>query len=136
MRPRADAIILLIHENSPVDEIIMQVHSLTDDMTPRHLDGLLNYLFTQILRTKPKRDYTYSAMMIDLILNELFWLSPNYLGYERVTGLLFSMIHEYNRRKWRNRKEVTRILKRLLRRNLCYMDMYEDKKIALNGDLQ
>jgi len=133
LRPIFDSIVVLV-QLERTDDAIDSLIFATKDFPPEVLDGCLNYLFTQILRKT--NDLTYAKIVIELMINEIFWSKPKYFRYERVYGLLNAMIDEYQRRAWRRQRKVVKVLKALLNMNAHYTSEYEEKKIAQNGDLE
>lgn len=104
------------------------------DMEPRVRDGCLNYVFTQILRKT--FDLIDAGIVIDLVINELFWTELSYLNFQTVEGLLNRILKEYKRRGWKRQRKVVKVLKRLIERNDFGCEHYEIEKIKLNGDLR
>ena len=110
------------------------IHNKVKDMPASEMDGCLNYVFTQMLRKV--ENLTDAKIVIDLVINTLFWMEPKYIKFERIHGLLYCMIDEFKRRSWRRNYRVVRILEHLLEINRYKRDEYEDEKIAQNGDLK
>ena len=134
LRPIFDFAVHLAQKNAGTDWIVGCIEFGVKDMQPKVMDGCLNYGFTQLLRKL--EDLVYAKIIIDLVLNKLFWMEPNYFKFERVKGLLGCMIDEYQRRAWRNQREVVKALKFLLSVNAYNTSVYEDEKIKQNGDLE
>jgi len=133
LRPVFDSAVILVQKGQ-VGEAMDRILFGIQDMEPESADGCLNYVFTQLL--KKVEDITDAKIVMDLVLNSLFWQQPKYFRFERVEGLLECMIDEYQRRGWKRQTKVIRALKDLLRMNAHYTASYEDLKILENGDLE
>lgn len=131
-RPQFNEAILLL-KYGQYSECASQIILHVDRLEPKVMDGCLNYVFTQMLR---KNDNLIDVkVIIDLIVNDLFWTEPSYFKFERVKGLFGCMIDEYKRRGWRRQRQVVKILKHFLKVNAHKTADYEDEKKNLNGDL-
>lgn len=133
LRPPFDSAVLMLQMKRFGDSA-EQIISKVKDMEPAVMDGCLNYVFTQMLRKV--NDLTDVKVIMDLVINTLFWMEPKYFKFERLHGLLYCMIEEYQRRSWRRKRKAVKILKELLLINSRKRDEYEDKKIQINSDLR
>jgi len=98
-----------------------------DDMI---IDGCLNYVFTQLLR---KTTLGFASALIRDTIHKVFLSPPKYAYLERTVGLLTCMIDEFERRGWR--RDAIYPLKKLLNQVKEQRDLYENKKIDQNGDI-
>jgi hypothetical protein len=108
--------------------------SLLEQYPPEEHDGILNYLFTSMLRWQGKpsnivRNFIHAVIMRCYLMNE------NYYKLERCVGLLVCMKEEFKRRDWMNEDR-----KRWFDDYYAFvlggsLMPYEDQKIEENGDL-
>ena len=114
LRPVFDSAIILA-QNGYIGNAAGRILFGVDGMEPKVMDGCLNYVFTQMLRKV--EDLVTVRIIMDIVINTLFWNQPKYIRFERVEGLLGRMIKEYRRRGWKRQKKVIQAIGSLMGMN-------------------
>jgi len=132
LRPVFDSAVILAQKGE-IGRTSEWILSAIKNMEPKVMDGCLNYVFTQMLRKV--EDLVTVRIIMDLVINSLFWSQPKYIKFERVEGLLGRMIKEYHRRGWKRQKKVIQAIGSIMGMNDCKTNSYEDECIEKNGDI-
>jgi len=94
----------------------------------KNQDGIMNYILTVALHKKPDMSI---SLIEELLL--VFYEDPKcYMMYQRLIGLLVSMINEHVRRGWYLPIRFVELEHKIYRERIA---PYEDQKIVENGDI-
>lgn len=103
-----------------------------EDLTGR--EGSLNYIITQLIRSKKKVLEESIAYNIKGLLNLMYTVRPHYYKFKDLFGLLETIAIELIRRDWATEVNIE-FLHGLEDYFLDAYSKYEDSKIKENGDL-
>jgi len=135
-----NAVVLAIAETGRIStaqsSTVKLIIQLMKNIEIENFDGCLNYVFSQMLRKVTNLWWTGDIILG--VIDEIFLKEPRYWKLERALGLIDAMEAEFKRRRWRplDLVEILLTLMRIREVILHNIDIYEDKKIAENGDLE
>ena len=125
---------VLIHETTIENSIKLLMLALSKQPSDK-IDGCLNYIFTQLLRTSAPYD-PREGIFIRGVIIEVYTKPLTYEKINRFNGLITCMMDEFKERGWDTPSNIAFLFELRLLFKGAFTEDYERKKMEENGDLE